>query len=303
MSVLVVGTIGIDTIETPFGSIADTLGGSATHFAAAASRYAPVNFVSVIGADLDRQELEFLEHRGVDMRGLQVAEGRTFRWSGRYHYDLNSRETLETQLNVFADFHPVIPPDFRSSRHVFLANMDPEQQRHVLEQVENPQLTLLDTMDLWIETRREELVRTIGLVDMVTMNDSEVRMFGGTNSIIAGARQILDLGPRAVLIKKGENGVLMFMRNGQYFAAPAYPLEEVRDPTGAGDSFAGGFLGYIAEAGQINDDIMKRAVVHGSAIASYCVEDFGVRRLRTVTRGEIDRRYQEFRSFTQFEPL
>lgn len=303
MSVLVVGTIGIDTIETPFGSIAGTLGGSATHFAAAASRYAPVNFVSVIGADLDRQELEFLEHRGVDMRGLQVAEGRTFRWSGRYHYDLNSRETLETQLNVFADFHPVIPPDFRSSRHVFLANMDPEQQRHVLEQVENPQLTLLDTMDLWIETRREELVRTIGLVDMVTMNDSEVRMFGGTNSIIAGARQILDLGPRAVLIKKGENGVLMFMRNGQYFAAPAYPLEEVRDPTGAGDSFAGGFLGYIAEAGQINDDIMKRAVVHGSAVASYCVEDFGVRRLRTVTRGEIDRRYQEFRSFTQFEPL
>ncbi len=303
MSVLVVGTIGIDTIETPFGSIADTLGGSATHFAAAASRYAPVNFVSVIGADLDRQELEFLEHRGVDMSGLQVTEGRTFRWSGRYHYDLNSRETLETQLNVFADFHPVIPPDFRSSRHVFLANMDPEQQRFVLEQVENPQLTLLDTMDLWIETRREELVRTIGLVDMVTMNDSEVRMFGGTNSIIAGARQILDLGPRAVLIKKGENGVLMFTRNGQYFAAPAYPLEEVRDPTGAGDSFAGGFLGYIAEAGQINDDIMKRAVVHGSAVASYCVEDFGVRRLRTVTRGEIDRRYQEFRSFTQFEPL
>lgn len=303
MSILVVGTIAIDTIETPFGSASDTLGGSATPFAAAASLYAPVNLVSVIGVDLNRGDLRFLEQRGVDLRGVVTGEGQSFRWSGRYHYDLNSRETLETQLNVFADFHPEIPADYRDSRYVFLANMDPEQQRFVLDQVGNPQLTLLDTMDLWIRTRRDELVETMRRVDMVTMNDSEVRMFGETNSIVAGARQILALGPRAVLVKKGENGVLMFMANGQYFSAPAYPLEEVRDPTGAGDSFAGGFLGYIAEIGQLNDDILKRAVVHGSAVASYCVEDFGVSRLRTVTRTEVDRRYQEFRSFTQFEPV
>ncbi len=303
MSVLVVGTIGIDTIETPFGTAANTLGGSATYFAAAASLYAPVNLVSVVGVDLEGGDLDFLRRRQVDTRGLQVEEGLTFRWSGRYGYDMNARDTLATSLNVFADFQPAIPADYRSSRLVFLANLDPAQQRAVLEQVDDPALTMLDTMDLWIRTRRDELVNTMRLVDMVTINESEVRMFAGTNSLVAGARQILDLGPRAVLVKKGENGAVMFTNDNQYFAAPAYPLEEVRDPTGAGDSFAGGFMGYLARAGQINNDLLKRAVIHGGAVASFCVEDFGVARLRSVTLGEVERRYQEFRTFTHFEPL
>ncbi|HWO94268.1 MAG TPA: PfkB family carbohydrate kinase [Dehalococcoidia bacterium] len=303
MSILVAGTIALDNIETPFGSMASTLGGSATHFAAAASFYSRVNLVSVIGPDLDQRELDFLRQRHVDMRGVQVVEGSTFRWAGRYDYDMNSRETLETQLNVFTDFRPTIPDDYRRSQYIFLANMDPEQQRLVLEQVDQPQLTLMDTMDLWIQTRREELVRTMRMVDMVTMNDSEVRMFGETISLVAAARQVLELGPRAVLIKKGEHGALLFTRTNEYFAAPAYPLEDVRDPTGAGDSFAGGFLGFIAECGQLNEDILKRAVIHGSAVASYTVEDYGVRRMRTLTRSEIDRRYQEFRTFTHFEPI
>ncbi len=303
MSLLVVGTIGIDTIETPFGSAENTLGGSAMHFAAAASLYAPVNLVSVIGVDLKESDLDFLRQRHVDTRGVTVAEGLTFRWSGRYGYDMNSRETLETQLNVFADFEPVLPDDYRASKFVFLANMDPAQQRAVLEQVREPTLTMMDTMDLWIRTQRDELVATMRLVDMVTINDSEIRMFAGINSIVAAARQVLDLGPRAVLVKKGENGAVMFTKDNQYFAAPAYPLEEVRDPTGAGDSFAGGFMGYMAQAGQFNDDAFKRAVIHGGAVASYCVEDFGVSRLRTLTRGEVERRYQEFRNFTHFEPI
>jgi sugar/nucleoside kinase (ribokinase family) len=181
--------------------------------------------------------------------------------------------------------------------------MDPIQQRDVLKQVTSPDLTMMDTMDLWIRTMRDDLVATMKLVDMVTMNDYEIRMFAGSNSLMAGARQILALGPRAVLIKKGENGAVMITKDNQYFAAPAYPLEEVRDPTGAGDCFAGGFMGYIAEIGHINDDVLKRAVIHGGSVASYCVEDFGITRLRTLTRGEVERRYQEFRNFTHFEPI
>ena len=303
MSILVVGTIGLDDIETPFGSVRSELGGSATHFSAAASLYTPVNLVSVVGTDLPEGTLDFLRQRGVDTRGVQVVEGRTFRWSGRYHFDMNSRDTLDTQLNVYANFIPTLPEDYRESQFVFLANMDPEQQRQVLEQVRSPILTMMDTMDLWIQTRRDELVRTIGMVDMVTMNDSEIRMFADTTSIVAGARQILTMGPRAILVKKGENGAVMFTRDNQFFSAPAYPLEEVRDPTGAGDSFAGGFMGFLASNGGIEADVFKRAVIHGSAIASYCVEDFGVQRLQTLTRGEVDRRYSEFRTFTQFEPL
>ncbi|MSQ62195.1 MAG: sugar kinase [Dehalococcoidia bacterium] len=303
MSILVVGTIGLDDIETPFGSVRSELGGSATHFSAAAALYAPVNLVSVVGTDLAPERLDFLRQRGVDTRGVQVVEGQTFRWSGRYHFDMNSRDTLDTQLNVYANFVPRLPEDYGKSQFVFLANMDPEQQRQVLEQVRAPVLTMMDTMDLWIRTRREELDRIIGMVDMVTMNDSEVRMFADTTSIAVGARLILAMGPRAILVKKGENGAVMFTRDNQFFAAPAYPLEEVRDPTGAGDSFAGGFMGYLASSDGTEDDVFKRAVIHGSAVASFCVEDFGVQRLQTLTRGEVDRRYSEFHTFTQFEPL
>ncbi len=303
MSILVVGTIGLDDIETPFGSVRGELGGSATHFSAAAGLYTPVNLVSIVGTDLAPERLDFLRQRGVDTRGVQVVEGRTFRWSGRYHFDMNSRDTLDTQLNVYANFVPSLPEDYRESQFVFLANMDPEQQRQVLEQVRAPVLTMMDTMDLWITTRREELDRTISMVDMVTMNDSEVRMFADTTSIVLGARRIVAMGPRAILVKKGENGAVMFTRDNQFFAAPAYPLEEIRDPTGAGDSFAGGFMGYLASSGGTEDDVFKRAVIHGSAIASFCVEDFGVQRLQTLTRGEVDRRYSEFHTFTQFEAL
>lgn len=300
MSLLVVGTIGIDTIETPFGSAENTLGGSAMHFAAAASLYAPVNLVSVIGVDLKESDLDFLRQRHVDTRGVTVAEGLTFRWSGRYGYDMNSRETLETQLNVFADFQPTLPDDYRASKFVFLANMDPKQQRAVLEQVREPTLTMMDTMDLWIRTQRDELVATMRLVDMVTINDSEIRMFAGINSIVAAARQVLDLGPRAVLVKKGENGAVMFTKDNQYFAAPAYPLEDVRDPTGAGDSFAGGFIGYLEQTGNHSPQNLRRAVIYGSIVASFAVESFSITRLQEVTPGDIAERYDRFRRMIDY---
>lgn len=301
-AILVVGTVGLDDIETPFGSVKGVLGGSATYFAAAAGLYAPVNLVAVAGSDFPQEHLAFLRSRNVDLEGFQLQPGATFRWVGRYAADLNVAETIETHLNVVETFQPQVPGRYRATPFVFLANGPPQQQAAVLDQLTAPRLTLLDTMNLWIETQRAALLDTIRRVDVVTINESEARLLASTSSIVAAARMILSLGPKVVLVKKGEYGAVMFT-DGGYFVTPAYPLEEVRDPTGAGDSFAGGFLGYLARTGEVTMDTLRRAVVHGSAVASFTVEAFSVERLRTLTLAEVEERYHEFRTFTHFEPL
>jgi sugar/nucleoside kinase (ribokinase family) len=299
--ILVVGSLGFDDVETPFGRADHVLGGSTIYFSAAASLFAPVNVVSVVGTDMPLESFDFLKQRGVDLAGLQVAEGKTFHWAGRYDYDLNTRETLATDLNVYADFHPRLPAGYAESPFVFLANIHPNLQREVLGQAHKPLLTMMDTMNLWIDIEREALIETMRLVDMVCMNEEEARQLSGSSSLVAASRYVLGLGPRVVLIKKGENGCAMITPDGT-FMAPAYPLEEVYDPTGAGDSFAGGFLGYLASTGAITDENLRRAVVYGSAVASFTVERFSVDRLRDLRRAEIDTRYAEFRRLTLFEP-
>lgn len=302
MSVLVVGSVALDTVETPFGKVQDVLGGSATYFATAASAFAEVRLVAVVGQDFPRSHIEYLQSRQVDTSGLQIAEGKTFRWSGLYDYDLNVTHTLDTQLNVFADFHPELPESFRDSEFVFLANIDPDLQLEVLGQVPQPRLTMMDTMNFWIQSKRDSLMRTMAAVDIVTMNESEVRMFAETSSLLAGAKRVLELGPQALIVKKGEYGAVMFGKSA-YFVAPAYPLDDVRDPTGAGDTFAGGFMGYLAKTRDISQANIRRAIVHGSVVASYTVEDFSIGRLRTLTERDIAARYQEFKHFTHFESV
>ena len=299
MSILVVGSVALDSVETPYGKVSNIVGGSATYFAAAASLYTQVNLVAVVGTDFPMEQLQFLIDRGVDTRGLQVVDGETFYWAACYDYENNTRETLDVRLNVFADFYPVLPEGYEQSDFVFLANIGPDLQYEVLRQVPQAGLTMLDTMDLWIHNQREALMATIGAVDVVTMNEEEARALAKNQNIISAARWILDLGPKTVIIKRGEYGVIMVSQTG-YFAAPACPLEQVKDPTGAGDTFAGGFLGYLDRAGEVTPQTMKRAVVHGCAAASFTVEEFGVDRLRSVTPEDIARRYQELYQCTQF---
>ncbi|MGH2589018.1 MAG: PfkB family carbohydrate kinase [Dehalococcoidia bacterium] len=299
-AILVVGSVAFDDVETPFGKAERVLGGSTLYFAAAASLFAPVRVVSVVGRDMDLRDLAFLQERGVDLAGLQVEEGKTFAWGGRYDYDLNATETLFTDLNVYADFHPHLPDGWQETRFVFLANIHPILQREVLSQVRAPRLTMMDTMNLWLNTERDAVIEVMRMVDMVSINESEVRLFAGTSSVVKGARQILELGPRAVLVKKGEYGCVMITRD-DYFVAPAFPIEEVYDPTGAGDSFAGGFLGYLAHGGDLTTGALRRGVIYGSAVASFTVERFSLDRLRTLAPGEISRRVTEFRRLTNFE--
>ncbi|MBI2760785.1 MAG: sugar kinase, partial [Chloroflexi bacterium] len=259
-SILVVGSVAFDDIETPFGKVEHVLGGSTSYFSAAASLYAPVRVVSVVGDDMPLDLLDFLRERGVDLRGLQVEEGETFYWGGKYDYDLNSTETLFTNLGVYADFHPTLPENYASSEFVFCANIHPALQQEVLSQCTNPRVTMLDSMNLWINTERTALIETMGMVDIVSINEAEVRMLAGTSSVQVGARRILALGPKAVLVKRSEYGAALFTED-DYFVAPAFPLEEVRDPTGAGDSFAGGFLGYLARHdGEITPSVLRKAV-------------------------------------------
>ena len=300
--ILVVGSVAFDDVETPFGRVEHVLGGSTVYFATAAGLFAPVKIVSVVGTDMPLESFDFLRERGADLSGLQVAEGKTFHWAGRYDYDLNATETLATDLNVYGDFHPRLPSGYEQSDLVFLANIHPTLQREVLSQVRSPQLSVMDTMNLWIEHERDSLLETMRMVDMVSLNESEARMLAGTSSVIAAARYILGLGPRVVLIKKGEYGCVMVTPE-DYFVAPAYPLEEVYDPTGAGDSFAGGFLGYLASVGELTIDRLRQAVVHGSAVASFTVERFSVDRLREISREDVEQRYREVRRFTFFEDL
>lgn len=300
MSLLVVGSVALDSIETPFGSAQDALGGSATFFSAAASLFCQVQLVGVIGSDFPEDELGFLERRGVDLSGLERAEGESFRWSGVYSYDLNSRETLETRLGVFADFQPKIPGSFRDAEWIFLGNIDPVLQLEVLEQVRKPRLVAADTMNFWISGKRDDLLRLLRRVDVLLVNDSEARELSGDHNLLRAARWIQAHGPEMVVVKKGEHGAILFTRDFVFFA-PGYPLEEVFDPTGAGDAFGGGFIGYLARAGSTSPDELRRAMIYGSAMGSFAVERFGLDRFHHLTAREVHERVAQFREMTAFE--
>jgi sugar/nucleoside kinase (ribokinase family) len=300
MSILVVGSVAFDTILTPHGNADEVLGGSAAYFAVAASYFAPVKLVAVIGEDFPAHERDFLASRNIDLQGLSVAKGRTFRWTGKYHEDMNIRDTLDLQLNVFATFTPVLPPGYHDCPFVFLANINPGLQDGVLDQLTTkPKLIACDTISHWIEGARPELEALLKRVEMLVINDEEARLLSGERNVVRAARKILDMGPQTLLVKRGEYGVLSFSPNS-VFAVPAYPLEEVFDPTGAGDSFAGAFIGYLAASNDLSEATIRKAIVYGSVVASFVVEDFSLRRLRTLTRDDIERRYRQFVSLTEF---
>ena len=300
MSIVVVGSVALDTIETPFGKVERALGGSATHFSCAASFFAPVSLVGVVGKDFPTEHIEFLASKGVDTTGLEIADGDTFAWEGFYDYDLNTAHSRKTCLNVFERFHPMLTDEHRQAPFVFLANIDPELQAEVLSQVDSPRLKVMDTMNYWIETKRDALIATLERVDVALMNDAEARELCKTYSLLDAARTILSWGPRAVILKKGEHGALMFTEDA-HFAAPAFPLEEIKDPTGAGDSFAGGFVGCLAKTGDLSEPGLRKAVISGSVMASYNVEGFGADRMRTLSMAEIEARYQAFKRITMFD--
>lgn len=300
MSVLVVGSVALDSVETPFGKADEVLGGSATYFSASASHQTKVQLVGVVGADYPVDKLQALAERGVDLSGLEHAEGESFRWRGRYRHDLNSAETLETRLGVFSHFRPKIPAAFKSAEFVFLGNIDPRLQLEVLKQVDKPRLVACDTMNFWIESRRDDLIELLKHVDLITLNDGEARQLTERANLVQAARWILERGPKTVVIKKGEHGAFMFTSSSVFFA-PAYPLESVFDPTGAGDSFAGGFIGYLARTGDLSDASLRRAVIHGSAMGSFVVEGFSITRLLEINRSDIARRVAEFHELVAFD--
>ena len=300
MSVLVVGSVALDSVETPFGKADNVLGGSATFFSASASHLTKVSVVGVVGSDYPIEKLDPLKERGVDFSGLERAEGSSFRWRGRYRHDLNSAETLETHLGVFSHFSPKIPEMLRSSPYLFLANIDPRLQLDVLQQVKKPKLIACDTMNFWIQSRRADVLALLEHVDLVTLNDSEARQLTEKANLVQAAQWIMARGPRHVIIKKGEHGAFMFTEKSIFFA-PAFPLESVFDPTGAGDAFAGGFIGYLAATGDLSEANMRRAVIYGSVMGSFAVEKFSIERLMTVTRAEIDQRMRDMRRLVAFE--
>jgi sugar/nucleoside kinase (ribokinase family) len=300
MSILVVGSVALDTVETPFGRADRVLGGSANYFAAAASLFAPVQLVGVVGEDYPMERMAFLEQRGVDLSGIERASGDSFFWKGRYHYDLNSRDTIWTRLGVFADFHPHIPDGFRDARVVFLGNIDPVLQWDVLEQVRAPELVACDTMNYWIEGSRDALLRLLERVQILMVNDAEIRQLADEPNLLRAARWVQARGPEYVVVKKGEHGAILYGPDWIFFA-PGYPLEEVFDPTGAGDAFAGGFLGALAREPGREREAYRRAMVYGCAAGSYAVERFSVDRFRDLTLFELARRVEEFRDMTLFE--
>ena len=299
MSVLVVGTVAFDSIETPVGSVERVLGGSASYFALGASYFAPVRVVGVIGQDFPQDYLDLFTQRGVDIKGIKRELGDTFHWRGRYHEDINLRDTIELHLNVLAGFEPQLPESYRDAEYVFLGNIDPVMQMEVLNQIRRMKLVVCDTMDHWIRESAAELRKVLQRIEMLVLNDSEARLLSGYNNIVQAARAILRMGPKMVLIKRGEYGVLQFS-DSTVFATPAYPLEEVFDPTGAGDSFAGGFMGQLARSGDLSQGGLRRAIVYGSVVASFTVEDFGVKRLTDLSLPKIEERYQRFVQLTDF---
>jgi sugar/nucleoside kinase (ribokinase family) len=299
-SILVVGSVAFDSVKTPFGEADEILGGSATYFSVASSYFGQVRVVAVVGNDFGEKHMNVFRKHKIDIEGLKRIDGRTFRWKGEYGYDLNEARTLDTQLNVFETFQPVIPEAYRSSEYVFLGNIDPELQLSVLEQIKRPRIVACDSMNFWIKGKPEAVKRTIQHVDILVINDAETRMLAGEPNLVRAAGKIMAMGPKTLIVKRGEYGVLMF--NGKsIFGAPAFPLEEVFDPTGAGDSFAGGFMGALAHAGDANERVFRRCIVYGSVMASFNVEQFSLNRLTNLTRTEIDERFRQFKALTHFE--
>jgi sugar/nucleoside kinase (ribokinase family) len=297
MSIVVVGTIGYDTIETQHGGVAEALGGSASFFALAARFFSPVSIVAAVGTDFRPEDQRLFAERSIDIRGMVQREGETFRWHGRYHEDMNIRDTISVALNVFADFTPDLLPDQRRSDYVFLANISPSLQEHVLSQVTSPKVVAADTMNHWIENERSGLIRLLPRLDILTLNDEEARMLSGEHNLLKAGRAILKMGPDTVLVKRGEYGVLLFQQSS-LFAIPAYPLEEVVDPTGAGDAFAGAFMGWLARNGRVTESILRTAVVYGSVLGSIAVEKFSVEGLSELAWDEIEKRYRAFIELT-----
>jgi sugar/nucleoside kinase (ribokinase family) len=302
VSLLVVGSVALDTVETPFGKVEEALGGSAVYISAAASYFtAPIKLVGVVGGDFPKEHLKFLESRHIDMDGLQVIEeGKTFRWGGKYHYDLNVRDTLFTDLNVFQNFDPKIPEGFKNSSYVCLGNIDPLLQLQVLNQINKPRLVVGDTMNYWIKTKLKELNETMKVMDVIIVNDSEARLLTQEPNLIKAAKKIINMGPRIIIIKKGEHGALLVTED-TIFSAPAYPLENIFDPTGAGDSFAGGFIGWLVRTDDLSAENLKRAVIYGSALASFCVEQFSVESLRDLSYLKIHDRFLSFMDLSSFD--
>ncbi|APU68212.1 PfkB family carbohydrate kinase [Christiangramia flava] len=299
---LIVGTVAFDAIETPFGKTDKILGGAGTYIGLSASNFDVESaVVSVVGEDFPQEYLDLLTRNNINIDGIEIVEGgKTFFWSGRYHNDLNTRDTLDTQLNVLADFNPKVPDTFKDAEYVMLGNLHPLVQLSVLEQVENPKLVVLDTMNFWMDNTLEDLKKVIARVDVITINDEEARQLSGEHSLVKAARIIANMGPKYIVIKKGEHGALLFHQE-QIFFAPALPLEEVFDPTGAGDTFAGGFIGYLARTNDVSFENMKSAIIYGSNLASFCVEKFGTERMESLDRSEVNERLNEFRKLTQYE--
>ena len=303
MSLLVVGSVAFDAVETPFGKCEKMLGGSASHFSISASYFTDVRIVGVVGGDFGEEDATVFATHAIDTTDLEkIPDGKTFRWFGRYDYDLNVAHTLDTQLNVFADFKPKLSEHSKQSRLVFLGNIQPDLQREVREQVPNAELVALDTMNLWIDNTRDSLLRTIKGVDVVIINDAEARQLTEIPNLIKAARTILSWGPRALIVKRGEYGAALFTHDS-YFAIPAYPLESVFDPTGAGDTFAGGFMGHLASQDRLDEAAMRRAMIFGSVMASFNVEEFGTARVRRLTQAEINERFSTFKRMTSFEEI
>lgn len=302
MSIVVVGTVAFDTVETPFGRGENVLGGSATYFSTSASFFTDVSLVAVVGEDFPQEHVDFLASRDIDTAGLQRIPGKTFHWSGKYGFDLNEAQTLDTQLNVLTEFRPDLPESYRDAEYLFLANIDPDLQMEVLEQVRSPKLVACDTMNFWISSKPEALKKVLQKVDIVVINEGEARQFTGEANLVKAARSIIALGCKRLVVKRGEYGVLMFTADS-VFAAPAYPLEAVFDPTGAGDTFAGGFMGYLANTGDLSEEGIRQAIVFGSVMASFNVEDFSLERMKRLDYHEIEARYRSFKSLTSFRDL
>lgn len=302
-NITIVGSVALDSVRTPRGEVVEALGGSATHASMSASFFSPVNLVGVVGTDFPEEYVELFRSRHVNVEGLQRVEGKTFRWKGFYDEDLNTAHTLMTDLNVFADFQPKLPQNYAQSEYLFLGNIDPELQSLVLDQMERPKLVVCDTMNFWITSKRAALIETLKRVDIALLNEGEARQLCETNNLLKAAKRVLELGPKAVIIKKGEDGAMLVQDNGHIFISPTYPIEEVSDPTGAGDSFAGGFLGYLAYTDDLSNENLRRAIILGSVMASYNVEEFSCDRLRSVTHDEILKRYNILRKMSGFEKL
>jgi len=301
LGLLIVGSVGLDTVITPFDKVEDALGGSSTYISLAASYFSgPIELVGVVGTDFPKKYIQLMEDHNVNLEGLQIREGKTFRWGGKYHYDLNVRDTLFTDLNVFESFDPVIPESFRKSKYVCLGNIDPVLQMRVLEQMDDPQFVVCDTMNYWIEGMRDELLKLLQMVHVLIINDSEARLLANEPNLIKASKIIRDMGPESLIIKKGEHGAMLFSED-TIFSAPAYPMEMIYDPTGAGDSFAGGFTGHLFKTRDLSVNNLKCAVIYGSSMASFCVEQFSTKGLEELSYLKIQDRYREFLNISRID--